>query len=136
MRSRIAVIALALWMMPAWAETPINELADAHPKGDVEISNVSGEVVVTGWDREQIEVTGTLGRGSERLEFVSDGRHTLIKVVIPRRSHNVSGSDLQIRVPEQSRVSVTGRGHNRRRARPQQPHGAPTNIDIFCPCRG
>ena len=108
MRSRIAMIALALWMMPAWADTQISELADAHPKGDVEISNVSGDVVVTGWDREQIEVTGTLGRGSERLEFVSEGRHTLIKVVIPRRSHNVSGSDLEIRVPEHSRVSVTG----------------------------
>jgi DUF4097 and DUF4098 domain-containing protein YvlB len=95
-------------MMPAWADTQISELADAHPKGDVEISNVSGDVIVTGWDREQIEVTGTLGRGSERLEFVSEGRHTLIKVVIPRRSHNVSGSDLEIRVPEHSRVSVTG----------------------------
>lgn len=108
MRSRVAAFALALWMMPVWADSEINELADAHPKGDVEISNVSGEVTVIGWDREQIEVKGNLGRGSERLEFVSDGRHTLIKVVIPRKSHNVSASDLEIKVPENSRVSVTG----------------------------
>jgi len=108
MRSRVAALVLALWIAPAWADSEISELADAHPKGDVEISNVSGEVVVTGWDREQIEVRGTLGRGSERLQFDSDGRHTLIKVVIPNRSHNVSSSDLEIKVPQNSRVSVTG----------------------------
>ena len=54
MRSRVAAFALALWMMPVWADSEINELADAHPKGEVEISNVSGDVTVTGWDREQI----------------------------------------------------------------------------------
>jgi DUF4097 and DUF4098 domain-containing protein YvlB len=108
MRSRVAALALTLWIAPAWADSEINELADAHPKGDVEISNVSGEVVVTGWDREQIEIKGNLGRGSERLQFDSDGRHTLIKVVIPRKSHNVSASDLEIKVPQNSRVTVTG----------------------------
>ena len=108
MRRTIAVTAvlLAVWMTPAWAETDINELADAHPKGDVQISNVSGLVNVTGWDREQVEVTGTLGRGTERLLFAPEGKHTEIKVIVPRDSHRVEGSDLEIRVPEGSRVSI------------------------------
>lgn len=106
MRSRVAALALALLMTPAWAQTDINETADAHPRGEVRISNVSGRVTVTGWDREQVEVSGTLGRGTERLLFAPEGKHTEIKVIVPRDSHSVSGSTLKVSVPAGSRVSV------------------------------
>ena len=107
MRTIIASLALMAVAPMAWAGTDINESADAHPRGQVEISNVSGLVEVTGWDREQVQVKGKLGRGSERLIFEPDGERTFIKVEVPRSGHNISGYDLRVMVPEGSRVTVT-----------------------------
>ena len=101
-------LALAFAATTAWAGTPIDEIADAHPQGRVEISNVSGEIQVRGWDREQVKVTGTLGEGSERLVFEADGRRTLVKVEIPHRGRHVDSSELIVSVPEGSRVTVAG----------------------------
>jgi DUF4097 and DUF4098 domain-containing protein YvlB len=108
MRTFVVSFALTLACLPAWAGTPIDETSDAHPQGEVEISNVSGDIEVRGWDREQVQVTGTLGRGSERLVFDVDGRRTLIKVEVPNKSRHVESTELFVKVPEGSRVAVTG----------------------------
>ncbi len=102
------LLALALAAAPASAGTPIDEIADAHPQGEVEISNVSGEIQVRGWDREQVKVTGTLGEGSKRLVFDTDGRRTLVKVEVPHNARHVGSSDLIVSVPMGSRVTVAG----------------------------
>jgi DUF4097 and DUF4098 domain-containing protein YvlB len=107
MRVLIVTTVFALAMAPAWAGTKIDEISDAHPRGEVEISNVAGEIKVNGWDREQVKVTGVLGEGSERLVFERDGRRTLIKVEVPNRTRHVGSSDLHVMVPEASRVTVT-----------------------------
>ena len=49
----------------------------------VEISNTAGSVVVTGWDRNEVEITGELGEGTERLDFTKGDKVTRIKVVLP-----------------------------------------------------
>ena len=66
---------------------------------EVQISNTSGSVVVTGWNRNEVEVTGELGEGTENLEFVTSGKLTRIKVVLPRKSHSSDDTDLVVRVP-------------------------------------
>jgi DUF4097 and DUF4098 domain-containing protein YvlB len=88
------------------AGTPIKERAAADPAGSVEVSNVAGTVRVTGWDRNEVEVTGELGEGTERLDFATADKVTRIKVILPNRSHNVDDTDLVIRVPAASRLSV------------------------------
>jgi len=88
------------------AGTPINKSAAADPTGSVEVSNVSGTVTVTGWDRNEIEVTGELGDGTERLDFTTQDKVTRIKVVLPGKSYNVDDTDLIIHVPSGSRLSV------------------------------
>ncbi len=90
----------------AVAAESIDEIADVHPRGEVEVSNVAGTVTVEGWDRDQVKVGGELGRGAERLEFRADGRHTLVKVIYPKSSRRSGGTDLVIRVPVGSRLSV------------------------------
>ena len=67
------------------AGTPINERAAADPAGSVEVSNVAGTVRVTGWDRNEVEVTGELGDGAEKLEFAVADKVTRIKVILPRK---------------------------------------------------
>jgi DUF4097 and DUF4098 domain-containing protein YvlB len=97
---------LALSWQLAAAERAIHEAADVHPQGEVEISNVAGRVEVEGWDQDRVEVTGTLARGAERLEFRIQDRHTLIRVEHPSAARNVGPSELRIRVPVESRLVV------------------------------
>jgi DUF4097 and DUF4098 domain-containing protein YvlB len=110
MNARI-VTALALLAVPAaHAGEKIEERAAADPRGEVEVSNLAGTVTVTGWDRNEVEVTGELAEDAERLEFVVKRTHTLIKVVFPRDKHshrNDSDSVLNVKVPERSRVDVS-----------------------------
>lgn len=104
---RIAIAAAILAAMPAArAGTPINERAAADPQGMVEVSNVAGTVRVSGWDRSEVEVTGELGEGTEKLEFTSANKVTRVKVILPGRSHNVEDTDLVLRVPAASRLYV------------------------------
>ena len=88
------------------AGTPINERAAADPAGSVEVSNVAGNVRVTGWDRNEVEVTGELGEGVEKLEFAVADKVTRIKVIMPGKSYDVEETDLVIHVPAASRLSV------------------------------
>jgi DUF4097 and DUF4098 domain-containing protein YvlB len=97
---------LALSWQLAAAERAIHEAADVHPQGEVEISNVAGRIEVEGWDQDRVEVTGTLARGAERLEFRIQDRHTLIRVEHPSAARNVGPSELRIRVPVESRLVV------------------------------
>ena len=102
-----AVAALCTVASPAWAGTPINQRAAADPSGAVEISNVAGTVRVTGWDRNEVEVTGELGEGTERLDFAVVDKVTRVKVILPNRSNNVEDTDLVVRIPTASRLAVT-----------------------------
>jgi DUF4097 and DUF4098 domain-containing protein YvlB len=108
----IAVCALAAVSVP-WtlvhAARPIDEHRAAEPQGEVEIVNVSGAVEVDGWDRSEVEVTGTAGDGVERVDVVSAGNRTSIHVV--SRSSRGWGSDgeahLIVHVPAKSAVVAT-----------------------------
>jgi hypothetical protein len=90
----------------ALAGTPIDERAPADPTGQIEISNTSGSVIVNGWSRSEVEVTGELGSGVERLEFTADGPLTRVKVVLPGKSSRVDSSDLIVKVPVGSSLAV------------------------------
>jgi DUF4097 and DUF4098 domain-containing protein YvlB len=104
----VTSLALALVTIAgsAAAQQSINETRAAAPGGAVEIHNTAGSVRVVGWNRNEVQVTGTLGRGTERLEFTTEGDRTRIRVVIPRNARNVDGSELEIRVPAASSPQV------------------------------
>jgi len=102
----LAVLALLAAGPAALAGTPINERKPADPAGQVEISNTAGLVEVTGWTRSEIEVTGELGDGVERLEFSQSGQLTRIKVIMPNRSSRVESTDLIVKIPQGSSLFV------------------------------
>ena len=102
----LALLALAAaW--PVAAQQKLDETRPASKDGVVEVHNVSGSVMVTGWNREEVAVTGTLGRGSERLEFTGSAARTEVRVVLPHFAHDVDDSDLEIKVPAGSRLEVS-----------------------------
>ena len=89
----------------AAAQQRIDETKAAPADARVSITNIAGSVKVTGWDRSEVSITGTLGEDVERLEFTSEGGRVEIEVVIPKNQSSGWGrryeysSDLEVRVP-------------------------------------
>jgi DUF4097 and DUF4098 domain-containing protein YvlB len=104
--ARSIALLVAILPLAVLAGTPIDKRTTADPAGTVEISNTAGSVVVTGWDRSEVEVTGELGEGTERLDFITSDKITRIKVVLPDRSTNGDDTDLVVKVPAGSQVSI------------------------------
>jgi DUF4097 and DUF4098 domain-containing protein YvlB len=97
--------ALGLTATTAFAEA-IEKRAAADPKGEVEIVNVAGSVRVTGWNRPEVEVRGEIDDRAERLEFTTEGSRTIVRVVLPRNRGDSGGTDLVVRIPEMSSLTV------------------------------
>ena len=107
MNKLIMVLFGVLLAAPALGEK-IDQTQDAEADGKVDIYNMSGNIEVIGWNRKQIQVSGTLGDDVEELVFEVDGRHTKIKVKIPDRHHGHKdvSADIVVRVPEGSAIDV------------------------------
>ena len=106
MKKLIAIVLGILLAAPATAEE-VNRTLDAASNGRVHISNIAGEVTVNGWSRDQVEVTGELGRNVEELIFERDGNKVIIKVKVPKNSGRGIDSDLHIQVPQGSSLDVS-----------------------------
>ena len=80
---------------------------DADARGVVEISNTSGRVEVSGWDKPQVSVHGELGGGVERVDVTSASGRTLIKVLVPGHSSGDGEANLQVRIPRGSELRLS-----------------------------
>ena len=98
------LLALTAWG-PAAAQQTVDERRPAAANGLVEIENPSGSVRVTGWNRPEVAVTGSLGPGAVGLTVTGEHNRTRIEVETEGNPHDVSSS-LEVRVPEGSRLEV------------------------------
>jgi len=106
----LAVLSLAL---PANAGTgrSIDEHRAFDPQGQVEIINVSGHIDVVGWDKPEIEVTGTLGADIDRLDITASGSRATVRAVLKQTPGAHLGSDnsramLIVHVPQKSDLTA------------------------------
>jgi DUF4097 and DUF4098 domain-containing protein YvlB len=111
-RNSLSMIVAALLAAPwtlAEAATAVRESRPADPQGVVDISNVSGSVEVSGWNKAEVEVTGSMGKDVDRVEVSSEGTHTSVSVILhSTHSWNSDGSaNLVIHVPSKSSVSCS-----------------------------
>lgn len=107
MMKKLTVIVLGLLLAAPLMAEEVNRTLDAASDGRVHISNIAGSVTVNGWSRDQVEVTGELGRNVEELIFERDGDKVTIKVKVPKKSGRGIESDLYIQVPEGSSIDVS-----------------------------
>ncbi len=98
MKKLTLLILGCLLALPAMAEE-IDETLDAAADGHVDISNIAGSVKVSGWSRNAVEVTGTLGPKVEELVFERDRDKITIKVKVPRNAGRGIDSDLRYQRP-------------------------------------
>jgi DUF4097 and DUF4098 domain-containing protein YvlB len=106
---RAALALVAVLALPAWAaaQAPVDQKRPAAPDGAVHVENMSGSVKVTGWDRAEVQVKGTLGEGAE-LEMGGSEKRTTVEVAAEHGNPMDVRSDLEVFVPAGSAVSVEG----------------------------
>ena len=106
MMKRLTAIIVGLMLaLPLMAED-VDERMNAASDGRVNVSNIAGSVVVQGWSRDEVEVTGSLGRSVEELIFERNKDEITIKVKVPKKGGRGIDSDLHINVPENSSIDV------------------------------
>jgi DUF4097 and DUF4098 domain-containing protein YvlB len=106
MRAALAVFVTLLAATTHAAGESFEQRVAAEPDGKVSISNVSGAVQVTGWDRAEVQVKATLDRDVERVEVTSEKGRTVIRVVLPRNTRE-GDADLTVFVPRHSELEVS-----------------------------
>lgn len=109
MRRILPLLLLTLAAGPALAQVTVNQRKEAAPDGRIEIENTDGSIKVMGWDKPEILVTGTLGRGAAGLELSGGPRRTHIAVLTEGAPHGVK-NDLEIHVPAASRLEIESFG--------------------------
>ena len=59
----------------------VNEHRPVDPAVQVDVNVTAGRVSVVGWEKSEIEVTGTLGGEVERLEVSGEGNRASVRAV-------------------------------------------------------
>jgi DUF4097 and DUF4098 domain-containing protein YvlB len=79
--SRIAMLSVSLTLAAAAAHAAtFQRQISADPRGEVDVSNVAGSIVIDGWDKPLVSVTADLPSGAERVDVTSAHGRTRVCV--------------------------------------------------------
>ncbi|WP_169729248.1 DUF4097 family beta strand repeat-containing protein [Solimonas soli] len=110
MKKHVGAMLLGLLMVvPAWARegSPINETRPLANDGTVSVNNIAGSIVVHGWDRNEVAISGTLGADVEKLDISAEGKTLNINVRYPSRVRgSVDDTHLELRVPARAQLQL------------------------------
>jgi hypothetical protein len=109
----IMVASLAVAAGAAHASN-FHEQVAADPHGEVDVSNISGSIRISGWDRPEVSVTADLSSDSQRVKVITGGGHTRVCVTYGDSngcnstgwSGDAGSVRLEIQVPRQSGLDV------------------------------
>lgn len=113
---RMAILAASLALAAAVADaSTFQRQVAADPHGEVDISNIAGRIVITGWDQPTVSVTADLPSDTPRVKVTGGRDRTSVCVIYSDsdgcNSHgfgNHSSVDLQVHVPRGSDLEVSG----------------------------
>ena len=111
MRIGLGLAGALLTLLAGTAASANDQIFDrqvpAQPRGVVEISNVSGNIEVSGWDRTEVSVHAELAAGAEGVDVSSESGHTSIKVRQPHGFGHGGEARLQVKIPKDSELDVS-----------------------------
>jgi hypothetical protein len=84
----------------------VNEHRPLNANGEISLNNMTGTVVVSAWDKNEVDVTGELDGDSDHLEISGDAGHLSIDTRSPKRLHGSVSADLHLMVPAGAKLTV------------------------------
>ena len=114
-RTAIVAVSLALAAEAAHASA-FQRQVSADPRGEVDVSNIAGNIIISGWDRSVVSVTADLASDTQRVK-VSGGQGRTSVCVAYNGSNSCNSSPvfgehtpvrLEIHVPRGSELDVSG----------------------------
>lgn len=109
-------LALLLASSTALAATPIDQTRPLDPGGRVEIENLKGRIDVQAWDRAEVRIEGSLGKGVEKLQIEGDAQRLAVRVKYPSRggmglfsggsSNTGESTELRLMVPRRADLEI------------------------------
>ncbi len=106
-RAMAALCVAMASLSPVRAGADYRELHTVDPQGSIEITELAGSIEVTGWDRPEIEITGSAA-SADRVRVTISGNHTTVRVQpFSMSGENTDSSRLMIHVPVQSSLSAS-----------------------------
>ena len=106
---KTAVVMIALVIASAGvadADRTVNESRPLDPGGQVEISNISGEVNVIGWSGDAVIIEGRLEEGIKELAISSGGSRVSIEARQMRRRGYSAEAFLTVKIPTAAGLEV------------------------------
>jgi DUF4097 and DUF4098 domain-containing protein YvlB len=106
---RAALVLAAILAGPAGlaAQTPVDQKHPAAPDAAVSIENTAGSTKVTGWERPEVQVKGTICSECE-LEVTGTDKQVHVEIQSEHVNPVAGKSDLEVFVPAGSSVSIEG----------------------------
>jgi putative adhesin len=104
-----AIGAMTIPWSAVHADKRVHEQQAVDPHGSIDIVNVAGTVQLIGWDRPEIEVTGSSADNVERVEITTKDSMSSIHVITQQHWHmGMRGEETQliIHVPKESAISA------------------------------
>ena len=101
--------ALVLCLLPSLPSEArdIEERFKTGSNARLDLSNVSGDIQVFGWDRDEVLIEGELADNAE-MELDQVDRRVTIKVVKKKGSRRMGSTELRVQVPFTSELSLYG----------------------------
>jgi DUF4097 and DUF4098 domain-containing protein YvlB len=98
----------------AIAGSPINETRSVNADARIDVSNIKGDVTISGWDKNEVSITGTLGDGAKKLEIDGSGSSLTIKVEPPDKQgwfnwgseSRMGNTSLDLKVPRNAEMKI------------------------------
>ena len=109
MKNRVLfVILILVFLSPALADRAVEETRPASADVEVSVELIAGSVRIIGWDRNEVQITGTIGDDVEELDVSGSSDRISIEVALPggRRNLRDVDADLEIHVPAGSTVET------------------------------
>jgi DUF4097 and DUF4098 domain-containing protein YvlB len=106
---RAALVLATILAGPAWlaAQTPVDQKRPAAPDAKVSIENTAGSTKVTGWERPEVQVKGTICSECE-LDLSGTDKQVHVEIQSNHVNPMAGKSDIEVFVPAGSSVSIEG----------------------------
>lgn len=98
---------MSLACATAFAGQSVDETWDVNADAMISVENIAGKIIIVGWNKSQVHLTGELGNSVDELEVSASSSGLKINVD-NKNMRNIDETILRLRVPEGAGIDASG----------------------------